>query len=47
MHKIMEKKPYETPEIQVFELEDHPPLLMQSPPSNPYGGNGDGEGWMN
>lgn len=44
-----EKKTYETPEIQVVEL-DAPSqaLLCQSPPnSKPYGGSGDGDGWLN
>ena len=40
----MEKKPYETPEIQVIELAEEPLLLMQS---KKYGGSNNDEGWMN
>lgn len=41
------KKPYETPEIQVIELEKQPMLLAFSPDPNGYGGKGEGEGWLN
>jgi len=44
-----EKKSYETPEIQVVEMDTPSQMLlcMSPPKSDPYGGGNDEEGWLN